>query len=506
MAVCFLAALGIRLYDLMDLPLDFHPTRQLQSIVKTRGMYVNLQGLPDLQPWQRDFAIRQWQAMPTEEPEIVERLALWSYQLAGGEYLWIPRLYSILFWLIGGLALYALASDMTGRSGGVIAALFYLFLPYGIIASRTFMPDPLMVMFILLGLWAAWRWIKHPTWGWAVAAGLLCGLAVLVKLTAVFIITGGMSGLVIGEWGRNQVADEGMGKRPSAGMGLWNVFRNVQVWVVAALSLLPALFYNVVGIFVLKFIESGAVALRFHPNMLLQPVTYLMVNNLVNRVMGMTVLLLALAGSLLLADRRARALMIGLWGGTVAFGWVFIYYFATHDYYLLPLIPIVALGLAPLGQAVMDKLHAAWPRRWLPMVVALLLLLGAAGPMLEARNTLKRSDFRSEPAFWQALGDQLRSYRVIALSEDYNARLAYWGWLGSDYWLSSGDFTKREIAGDNINVQEYFDQQTAGKDVFLVTLLDELDSQPQLKKILYDHYPVLMQGERYIVFDLRHPR
>ena len=31
--------LSIRLFDLTNLPLDFHPTRQLVSIIKARGMY-----------------------------------------------------------------------------------------------------------------------------------------------------------------------------------------------------------------------------------------------------------------------------------------------------------------------------------------------------------------------------------------------------------------------------------------------------------------------------------
>jgi hypothetical protein len=287
--------------------------------------------------------------------------------------------------------------------------------------------------------------------------------------------------------------------------GLRQALRSVQVWVVAGLSVLPALIYNMLGIFVLKFIASGAVALRIHPNMLLQPLTYLMVNNMINRVIGAVVLVLSLAGSLLLVNRQARVLMIGLWAGNAAFGIVFIYYFATHDYYLLPLIPLTALGLAPLGQVVMEQFSTVWPKRWLPVLMALFLLLGVGESVLEARNIFKHNDYRAEPAFWQQLGDQLRSYRVIALSDDYNGRLAYYGWLGSDYWLSSGDFAKREIAGDNLNVQKYFEQQIAGKDVFLITLMSELESQPQLAKMLSEHYPVLMQGERYIVYDLQHP-
>ena len=37
--VLFVAALTIRLYDLTDPPLDFHPTRQLLSAIKARAIY-----------------------------------------------------------------------------------------------------------------------------------------------------------------------------------------------------------------------------------------------------------------------------------------------------------------------------------------------------------------------------------------------------------------------------------------------------------------------------------
>ena len=39
LVLIFGAALAIRLYDLTDLPLDFHPTRQLVSFIKARGFY-----------------------------------------------------------------------------------------------------------------------------------------------------------------------------------------------------------------------------------------------------------------------------------------------------------------------------------------------------------------------------------------------------------------------------------------------------------------------------------
>ncbi len=39
----FSIALTIRLYDLTDLPLDFHPTRQLLSAIKARALFFETQ-------------------------------------------------------------------------------------------------------------------------------------------------------------------------------------------------------------------------------------------------------------------------------------------------------------------------------------------------------------------------------------------------------------------------------------------------------------------------------
>jgi hypothetical protein len=50
-------ALGIRAYDITDLPMDFHPSRQLFSAIKARGMFYET--LPDVPETQRNFAVQQ---------------------------------------------------------------------------------------------------------------------------------------------------------------------------------------------------------------------------------------------------------------------------------------------------------------------------------------------------------------------------------------------------------------------------------------------------------------
>ena len=152
LALLFAFGLGfaIRLYDLTDAPLDFHPTRQLHSAVMSRGMYYqNLESEPD---WKREMAVRQWKAEGLIEPPFMEWLTAATYRLTGQENLWYARIYSIIFWVSGGIALFLLAKELSGSAAAVVGLLYYLIIPYGAIASRSFQPDPLMTALIVWGI------------------------------------------------------------------------------------------------------------------------------------------------------------------------------------------------------------------------------------------------------------------------------------------------------------------------------------------------------------------
>src|SRR5688500_6645977 len=138
----FTLALTIRLYDLTDLPLDFHPTRQLLSAIKARGLYYETQpdGIPT---WKLETAIRQAKLKADVEPVIFERVVAFTYRITG-EQIWIARVYSSIFWLVGGIFLFLLIRDLVSFEAAVVSTTYYLFFPYSIIASRSFQPDPLM--------------------------------------------------------------------------------------------------------------------------------------------------------------------------------------------------------------------------------------------------------------------------------------------------------------------------------------------------------------------------
>jgi hypothetical protein len=86
--------LGLRLADLDDPPLDYHPTRQLRSAIIARAIYYRIDSGRD--PALVAAAQEVTAPLETLEPPIVETLVAWTYRLVGGEFLWIARLYVTL--------------------------------------------------------------------------------------------------------------------------------------------------------------------------------------------------------------------------------------------------------------------------------------------------------------------------------------------------------------------------------------------------------------------------
>jgi hypothetical protein len=116
-SVLLIATMGIRLYDLTDLPNDFYMVRQYRSLLIARGMYYS--HLPNVPEWQRETAIAQWKAEGLIEPPIMESLAALAYHIIG-EHIWVGRVIASLFWLAGGIAIWLLAKELSMPQGGII--------------------------------------------------------------------------------------------------------------------------------------------------------------------------------------------------------------------------------------------------------------------------------------------------------------------------------------------------------------------------------------------------
>ena len=147
MAVLLLLGLGLRLLDLTDPPLDFHPTRQYRGALIARSIYYDM--LPDADPERRELASEMRSDFPEFEPPLLETVVALGYILLGSEQLWLARLIVSLFWVLGGWGLYLLVKRTVSAESALVSLAYYLFLPFAVYASRSFQPDPLMTVAII---------------------------------------------------------------------------------------------------------------------------------------------------------------------------------------------------------------------------------------------------------------------------------------------------------------------------------------------------------------------
>lgn len=484
LVVLFALGLAIRVYDLSDPPFDFHSNRQFRAALIARGMfYAALDGAPEPQ---RSIALAQQAGEPLIEPPIVEWLAARVYLLTGGPDLRIPRLLSIAFWLLGAAAVFGLARDLSSTAGALVSLAYFLFLPFGMLASRSFQPDPLMAALIAGSAWALYRWSRAPGWGRAALAGALTGLAILVKAVAVFPL--GLGALFL----------------LAAGPGLRKSLRDRQTWTVAGLALLPVLGYYVNGLFLSGFL-AGQDSFRFFPEYWTDPAFYIRWVEMAAGICGFTVLLAGLVGITLVPDRAGRGLLAGLWTGYALYSLALPYHTLTHDYYQLLLVPIAAISLGPPAALVFAEI-ARRPYARPALAAAAALALGAIlFKAWDTRVILARVDYRPDAAEWARFEGLLPpDARVVSLAQAYGFPLAYYGWIAAERWPTGADLALRELAGLDPNaVSDRRIADLAGADYFIVTQFNEFENQPDLQAYLADHAAIYMEGDGFVIYDLQ---
>ena len=206
------------------------------------------------------------------------------------------------------------------------------------------------------------------------------------------------------------------------------LFRNAQVWAMAVVGALPALGYLIYGVFIAGFLGEKFSG-RFVPSLLLNPYNYLQWETKASTAAGGVFIMLGLFGFFFAKDKVLRSFLFGLWGAYLLYSLFFDYHVATHDYYHLPLIPIVAISLSPLGEALFARLAESASSRWMRSVVFVILIFGMFSVVWGIRDQMKEVDYRPEAGMWESIGNILdHQFIAIALTQDYGSRLQYYGW------------------------------------------------------------------------------
>lgn len=486
LVVLFLAALGVRLSGLDDPPLGFHAARQYRSFLIARSYYYDMAA--NVPEWKRHVARVSREHEGVLEPPVVENLAAIGYHIAGGAHLWIPRAMSIAFWLIGGLLLYRLAARLVCPDGAIVSAAFYLFLPFAVSASRSFQPDPLMVMLMLLAVHATVRYFEEPSRQGLALATASTALAMLVKPVCAFPLLAVFPSIALTRHGPARV------------------WRRREIWFFVGLSVVPSAAYYAYGTFVAGSLK-GQAGISFMPKMIADPLFWRGWLDKLWFVTGYAAIVAGVLGAVLCRPGAARATVVSLWGGYFVMGLVFTYHIRTHDYYHLMVIAMIGLSLAPLASLFMHALrgvlHISLARSTATVVIVMAIALSAdrapwrmppgnLAPFLEMATTV---------------GDIVdHSDKTIVLGRESGRPLMYHAEIAGVRWPAAADLAAQRLRGKpSQTARERLERlrERHASEYFIVTHSRGFAAQEDLRQLLTSEFPLLAHGRYYQIFDLR---
>jgi hypothetical protein len=487
LGVLVVAAAVLRSYRLNVPPLEFHATRQYRSLLIARGFYLEHAGsVPD---WQRQVAELNLERQGYLEPPLGELVTAFGYRVLGGESYWLPRSLSILFWTVGAVVLYRIGRRLVSETAGVVAAAIHLFLPFAVVASRSFQPDPLMVTLMLASVLALIRHHDRPSTRRLVLAAALSALAIFVKPISMFVIGVVFAGLSIRRQG-------------------WRAtVRSPATWLYGAIALTPTVGYYVVyGLMLSGNLNTQAQA-SFLPQLLLDPSFWKGWLDNAQVVVGYPALVLGLAGIAMFGRGAPRTVIASMWIGYGLFCLVFNYHIFSHDYYHLQLVPIVALSLGALSAATLEKVRGITGDDVARLALVGALALGVALSAVAVRPRLAHPAAPATVHAAETVGDLVgHSTRTVVLASDYGLSLQFHGNLSGHPWPLVSDLEWEQLANRAaLPAEQRFDEWFGDEqpEFFVVMDHSELAQQRDLDAFLSGRYTLVERSDDFTIFDLR---
>jgi hypothetical protein len=140
---------------------------------------------------------------------------------------------------------------------------------------------------------------------------------------------------------------------------------------------------------------------------------------------------------------------------------------------------------------------------WSILALAMVLALGVSA------SELARQDFDHQVRMYEEVGEAVHhSTNTVYLTEDYGYPLEFYGWLHGRWWPSVSYQSAYGLPGlSDVDAEDRFLTEYAGSspEYFIITKLEELEVQPDLRSYLTQNFPIAAQTEDYLVFDLRRP-
>jgi len=509
--VIFILALAIRIYGfyILDAP-GIIAERQFRSALIARSYYFQMASF--IPEWRLQIAEVSQERAGVLEPPLFELLVAFIYRLVSGEHLWIARLLSSLFWMVGGVFLYQIAKRMVSAEAAVFTTAYYLFVPLGVVVSISFLPEPLMVMFLLFSLFTILRYYDRPSKTRLVTASVISGLAVLVKPFILFIVLGAF----ISQW----IYKRATGKR----------IIDFDLLVYLGICLSPSASYYLYGIFISKEMSANFQA-GFLPYLFFTQEFWKGWLLTAAGAVGYTPLLAGLLGLSMVPRAASRALLIGLWIGYLLFGMAYTYPIPISGHYHLQLMIIVALSIAPIIKLISDHLRQTTTRWywWLPVLGSLSLAVLFNIRDIRTELASYRQFENKETA--QEIGEKVNhSSQTIYVASYYGMPLEYYGELSGVYWprravnwdlvkdrfrglvdqpethpiIKMRNWIFRRLDERTLSVADRFTILGFSPEYFIISDFEEFNrNHVDLREFLANNCPLLAESDKYLIYEVK---
>ena len=337
----FLAGLLIRLPHLNETPRNYWTMKQYRSALLARALFFNAS--TDVPAWRKEAANAA--RMSYSEPPLLEMLAAKGYGLLGSEQFWCFRILTIGAWLLGGWFLWLLGRRLLTDVAALVSVVVYLFLSFGVIVSRSFQCDALMLCALIGSILGIVHYFERP----GVVRCLLC---TLVSALAIFIKPGSNQFTIFLVYGFLALKQQGVG----------GALKDGKNWLFAFVALLPAVAYTLWNImangylmFCLNsnFVPQWFFSIYFWRGWLAQLLS----------ILGLLLLVLGMLG-LFVAKGLPRHVLWAWIGGYVLQCFLTSLTTPSHDYWHLQFVPLIALGLGALSLPI----GSFMARRWGPVM------------------------------------------------------------------------------------------------------------------------------------------
>lgn len=527
LVVSFFGAGAVRLYNIESPKPYFYPSRQYESFLIARSFYFeSIESVPD---WQRQIAKVNKLASVGKGPPVTEYLVCLVYHVAGGENHWACCLICSGFWLMGGIFVFLIAKKFSLPVAAAIATAFYLLFPFGIFMTRSFQPESLMMMMFLASIYTMFNYYENQSTKRLLIMAVVSGLAILVKSTVIFPI---WTAFIAGGICKN---------------GFRRTIFSLHHLVFELIGIMPGfVYYFFLVLFNPTFrMVAGGV---YGPKLLLGSYFWTGWLSQLGDVAGFIPLAGAIIGVFLVRNKLAKSMLTGLAVGYFVYGLIFAADAPTQGYKQLHVSPIVALAMSPVIAFFLNVLGKKNSRlRRATIVVGVFLLIVLFGLLASIKVSAHRSEnkyikpclafayrcFGLKPEYVSQISSDYTSYVEMAEEigqavnhSDKTITLAsaesplwYYGQYAGQRWpwhrhwpnavghnaIGTGAKWKKY---QGLTAEEFFEQRysTFLPEYFIVTSFEDFEKQETLREFLARKSTILVQNDRYMIFDLTEPR